>query len=66
MFTSCFPDVKNYLGGMGFGLSGSGESMKLMNDAFSTIDSLEYDDQAPWPTEADGSRCDIGIGGPGK
>lgn len=54
LFTSCFPDVKNCLGRMGFGFSGSGESMKLMNDAFQTIDSLAYDDQAPWPPEADG------------
>jgi hypothetical protein len=54
LFTSRFPDVKNYLSRMGFGFSGSGESMKLMNEAFLTIDSLEYDDQTPWPTEADG------------
>jgi hypothetical protein len=54
LFVSCFTDVKNYLGRMGFGFSGSGESMKLMNDASRTMDSLEYDDQAPWPTEADG------------
>jgi hypothetical protein len=54
LFASCFPDVQNSLGRMGFGLSGSGESMKLMDGASRTIDSLEYDDQAPWPTEADG------------
>jgi hypothetical protein len=54
LFTSCFPAVHNYLGRMGFGLSGSGESMKLMDATLRVIDSLEYDDQAPWPVEADG------------
>jgi hypothetical protein len=53
-FNLCFPEVTNYLGETGFGLSGSGESMKLVNDAGEVIDSLEYDDNLPWPEEADG------------
>jgi hypothetical protein len=54
LFHACFPDVHNVVGSLGFGFSGSGESMKLMNATFQTVDSLEYDDQAPWPTEPDG------------
>ena len=64
LFTTCFPNVRNYLGRMGFGLSGSGESMKLMNDAFHTIDSLEYDDHAPWPVEADGAGATLELVNP--
>ena len=54
-FTSCFPDVKNYLGETGFGLSGSGEFMKLVDNEGEIIDSLTYDDKSPWPEEADGN-----------
>ncbi|MGE5860827.1 MAG: CotH kinase family protein, partial [Ignavibacteria bacterium] len=53
-FTSRFPDIKNYVSEIGFGLSGSGEFMKLANDASQIIDSLTYDDSLPWPVDADG------------
>jgi hypothetical protein len=53
-FVSRFPDVHDFFGQMGFGLSGSGESIKLMDATLRVPDSLEYDDQAPWPVEADG------------
>lgn len=53
-FSSRFPDVTNYLGETGFGLSGSGEFMKLVNGDGEIIDSLTYDDNLPWPEEADG------------
>ena len=54
-FTSLFPDVKNYIGETGFGLSGSGEYMKLVNSKGQIVDSLTYGDTLPWPVEADGS-----------
>ncbi len=66
LFTSCFPAVTNFFGGMGFGLSGSGESMKLMDDALHTVDSLEYDDQLPWPTEADGLGASLELVNPAR
>lgn len=53
-FTSRFPNVKNYIGETGFGLNGSGEFMKLVNEQGQIVDSLTYDDQLPWPAEADG------------
>jgi hypothetical protein len=40
---------------MNFGLNGSGELIKLTNNSGEIIDSLTYDDNAPWPAEADGS-----------
>jgi hypothetical protein len=53
-FSTCFPNVKNFTGPVDFGLSGSGELIKLMDGNKNTIDSLIYDDQSPWPLEADG------------
>jgi hypothetical protein len=59
LFKARFPEVKNYVGQTGFGLSGSGEFMKLMNDKGEGIDSLTYSDRAPWPTEADGKGATL-------
>ena len=53
-FTSRFPNVQNYVGETGFGLSGAGEFVKLSNRDDQIIDSLTYDDNLPWPLEADG------------
>ena len=47
--------MENYIGETGFGLNGSGEFMKLVNEEGQIIDSLTYDDNSPWPVEADGS-----------
>jgi len=54
-FDSLFPDVDNYLGPMGFGLSGNGELIRLYDVTNTIIDTVLYDDQAPWPTEPDGN-----------
>jgi len=49
-----FPEVKNYLGNFSFGLANSGELIRLFNQQNQLIDSVRYDDQPPWPVEADG------------
>jgi hypothetical protein len=54
-FDSLFPAVDNYLGPMGFGLSGNGELIRLYNDEGTIIDTVLYDDNDPWPTEPDGN-----------
>jgi hypothetical protein len=58
-FSSRFPDVKNYIGETGFGLSGAGEFMKLVNNKDQLIDSLTYRNQLPWPVDADGSGATL-------
>ncbi|MBN2092826.1 CotH kinase family protein [candidate division KSB1 bacterium] len=58
-FTVQFPDVKNYIGETGFGLSGSGEFLKLVNGKGQIIDSLTYNDNLPWPVEADGAGATL-------
>ena len=65
-FTSLYPDVKNYLGETGFGLSGSGEFMKLVNSEGEIIDSLTYDNNLPWPVEANAGGSTLELIDAGK
>jgi len=58
-FCACFPDVHNYIGKMDFGLSGEGELIKLMNSNGYVIDSLTYDEEAPWPVAANGAGATL-------
>ncbi len=58
-FTSLFPDVNNYISEVGFGLSGSGEFMKIVDTNGQIIDSLTYDDKTPWPEEPDGNGATL-------
>ncbi|MEJ2494064.1 MAG: lamin tail domain-containing protein [Ignavibacteriaceae bacterium] len=58
-FSAHFPGVNNRIGEMGFGLKGSGEFIKLVNDKEQIIDSLTYDDTLPWPFEADGAGATL-------
>jgi hypothetical protein len=54
-FKSVFPDVNDYIGDLGFGLSGGGELIRLFDSNGALMDMVEYDDSAPWPKEADGN-----------
>jgi hypothetical protein len=54
-FDSLFPDVSNYIGPLGFGFSGNGELLRLYNSSGVQIDTVHYDDIAPWPIEPDGT-----------
>jgi len=51
--------VNNFIGETGFGLSGSGEFIKLVDDKEQIIDSLTYNDTLPWPLEADGTGATL-------
>ncbi len=55
LFMQYFPGVSNYVGDVGFGLSGGGELLRLYDTNENLIDSVEYDDESPWPTEPDGN-----------
>ncbi len=54
-FQALFPGVSPVLGDFTFGLSGGGELIRLFDDNNVLVDSVEYDDEAPWPTEPDGN-----------
>jgi len=49
-----YPGLSSLLGNLGFDLSNGGESITLLDDAGMMVDSLTYDDNPPWPIEADG------------
>ncbi len=53
-FHSLFPEVDNYIGDTGFGLSGSGELIRIYNPDGTLIDQVLFDDNDPWPNEPDG------------
>ena len=55
LFKPLFPEVNNFVGNIGFGLSGSGELVRLYDNQMTLIDSLTYDDEAIWPVQPDGA-----------
>ncbi|MDP3150790.1 MAG: lamin tail domain-containing protein [Ignavibacteria bacterium] len=64
LFSSKFPNVKNVLGNMTSGLSGSGEALFLYNTDGQLVDSLTYNDKAPWPIAADGGGSSLELANP--
>jgi hypothetical protein len=54
-FSSLFPEIKNKIGNFDFGLNNAGELICLFDNNHIIIDSLTFDDNSPWPNEADGS-----------
>jgi len=55
MFSSLNPSLNNVLGPLGFGLGGGGDQVRIFNNSNTLIDSLEYDDEMPWPSAPDGN-----------
>jgi hypothetical protein len=64
LFKPLFTDVNNFTGNVGFGLSGSGELIRLYDDQMTLIDSLTYNDKAPWPIRADGEGASLSLKNP--
>jgi len=54
-FTYHFPDVVDVVGPIGFGLSGSGDQVRVFDSNGVLIDSVQYDDNTPWPSGPDGN-----------
>ena len=54
-FTLNYPNISNYIGDMDFGLNGGGELIRLFDYSGELVDSVNYDDDEPWPSEPDGS-----------
>ena len=64
LFKSLFPEVQNFIGNIGFGLSGSGELVRLYDNQMAISDSLVYDDASPWPTAPDGNGPTLSLKNP--
>ncbi len=58
-FNTLFPSVSNVVGELGFGLSGSGELIRLYDAEETLVDAVEYGDDSPWPEEADGNGATL-------
>ncbi len=54
-FHDLFPEVENFLGEMDFGLASNGELIRLYDSIGILVDTVHYDNEAPWPTEPDGN-----------
>lgn len=54
-FQEIYPNTNNILGDIGFGLSGNSDQVRLFNNEGQLVDSVMYDDEDPWPLEADGT-----------
>ncbi|MBN1541127.1 CotH kinase family protein [candidate division KSB1 bacterium] len=63
-FTLCFPQVTHFLGELGFGFSGSGELLQFFDASGNLVNSVEYDDRAPWPEEPDGNGSTLALKNP--
>ena len=53
-FKEAFPNVSNQVGELGFNLSNSGEEIRIYDYKDSLFQFVFYNDQSPWPIEADG------------
>ncbi|WP_197455210.1 DUF4347 domain-containing protein [Stieleria neptunia] len=60
-FRSLYPGDLFVSGQYSGGLSGGGELITLSDAAGNLIDSVEYDDVAPWPTEPDGNGFTLAL-----
>jgi len=49
------PQARNFVGDFSFNLSASGEQLRLFNAEGGLVDVIVYEDNLPWPVEADGN-----------
>lgn len=57
-------DARNFVGDFDFGLSGNSDDVRLFNANSTLIDVVTYDDESPWPTEADGDGSTLELTDP--
>lgn len=58
-FQLVHPNVSNLVGDMDFGLSGSGDEVRLFDNFGTLIDSLNYGVDLPWPEEPNGAGATL-------
>lgn len=61
--TSC-PEVTNVVGSAGFGLSASGEYVRIYDNLGQLVDSVNYSNVAPWPINASGTGATLELQNP--
>ncbi|MBO6584515.1 MAG: lamin tail domain-containing protein [Gracilimonas sp.] len=60
-FKQLHPNAEFVKGEADFGLSGSGDQVRIFNPNNSLIDFVEYNDEEPWPLEADGNGATLAL-----
>jgi len=63
-FRSFNPDVANSIGNIPFGLSGSGDIIRLYDDQGNLMDAVDYYPFSPWPDNAVGTGSTIELKDP--
>ncbi len=63
-FQTIYPGLINYTGPFEFGLASEGDQLRLFNNGGMLILSMSYSNQAPWPTDADGTGKTIELDDP--
>ncbi len=58
-FHAAAPEVSNVVGSTGFGLSSTGEFVRLFDNLGQLVDSVNYQVVAPWPTGASGTGATL-------
>ncbi|HEY6913616.1 MAG TPA: T9SS type A sorting domain-containing protein, partial [Paludibacter sp.] len=63
-FQAVCPEVSNVVGSTGFGLSGSGEYVRIYDNLGMLVDSVNYSNVAPWPLNAGGTGATLELKNP--
>ena len=63
-FSRIYPKIKNKTGDLNFGLSSSGDEIKLFDPQGNLIDFVKYSSSSPWPTDANGTGASIELTDP--
>lgn len=58
-FKAVYPDIQNVTGEINFGLSSSGDEIRLYNYDGAIIDAVDYLPYSPWPVEANGTGATL-------
>ncbi|MFC1650451.1 CotH kinase family protein [Candidatus Latescibacterota bacterium] len=61
-FSAAFTTVMNFTGDFRFGLNNAGENIMLFDTRGEIVDSLTYNDEAPWPVGPDGTGPSLELG----
>ncbi|MEX2605467.1 MAG: CotH kinase family protein, partial [Gracilimonas sp.] len=63
-FVAMYGTLEPVVGNLGFGLGGGGDQVRIFDLSGVMVDSVEYDDVAPWPFEADGNGYSLELNDP--
>lgn len=60
-FSEIHPQIRNIVGDFNFGLDNGGQLLRIYDEQGALRDSLTYDDDHPWPPEADGQGATLAL-----